>query len=435
MKIRMFILLALLCLDAAAQSPFTLEGSRKRIAIRVKLVNNLVIMPLEINGTPLDFLLDTGVEENILFSLDQKELPLYHAETVQLRGLGSEEAVEGLRSTGNTIRIGKMVSRNQTLYVVVDEQFDFSASLGIPVNGIIGYQFFRDHLVEIDYRNQMVYVHDRDKANLGKVLKGCETFELSIEKSKPYLTAGVTLDSVSLPSKLLLDTGNSDAVWLFPSRSEAIIVPQKKVNDFLGRGFSGEIYGDKARIGSLQLGSFRFERPIAAFPDTVSVRNVKMVDRRVGSIGGEVFKRFTVLFDYARGKLYLRRNGSFSDPFRYNMSGITLHHAGQQFVQEHTPGSDRIVGVDLGGQEIAISSGFSLKPIYEIVSVRKDSPAEKAGIRKGDILKKVNGRDSYHYSLQELNGLLKSEEGRLIRVDVERGRELLHFRFALEQLL
>ena len=135
----MFILLALLCLDAAAQSPFTLEGGRKRVAIRVKLVSNLVIIPLEINGTTLDFLLDTGVEENILFSLDQKELPLYHAETVQLRGLGSEDAVEGLRSTGNTIRIGKMVSRNQTLYVVVDEQFDFSASLGIPaINNISG---------------------------------------------------------------------------------------------------------------------------------------------------------------------------------------------------------------------------------------------------------------------------------------------------------
>ncbi len=435
MKRWLLVALLFVSLVPRAQDAFSFLGNRKSVSIPFRLINNLIIVPVMVNGTQLDFLLDTGVEENILFSLEEKELPLFNVEKIELRGLGSEESVEGLKSVGNTITLKGMKSTNQVLYVVLDEQFDFSASLGVPVNGIIGYRFFRDHPVMIDYARKRLRVYNRSRADMGNVLRDFVAFDLTIEKSKPYVKVGIGIDSLPRISKLLIDTGNSDAIWLFPSRDKQIIVPDKRLRDFLGRGFSGEIYGDKARISLLQLREFSFKRPIAAFPDTTSVRHVRMVDQRVGSIGGEILKRFTVCFDYQQQKLYLKRNGSFSEPFTYNMSGITLHHAGHQMVPERANSAGNRVDLSFGEKEIQVSYRFSLKPIYVVVSVRKDSPAEKAGIRKGDLLKRVNGRDSYQYTLQELNLLLKSEEGRHVEVEVERDSKILNFRFDLEELL
>jgi len=435
MRSWMAAVMLLLSLAHRAQDPFELTGNRKEVSIPFRLVNNLIIIPVNINGTQLDFLLDTGVEENILFSLEEKELPLYNVEKIELRGLGSEESVEGLKSVGNTITLRGLKSANQIIYVVLDDQFDFSASLGVPVNGIIGYRFFRDHPVVLDYARKRLRIYNRDRVNLDKVLKGYVPFDLTIEKSKPYVTVDVGIDSVPRASKLLLDTGNSDALWLFPSRDKEIQVPDRRLRDFLGRGFSGEIYGDKARISRLQLKDFVFKRPIAAFPDTTSVRHVRMVERRVGSIGGEILKRFTVCFDYSRQKMYLKRNSDFSTPFTYNMSGITLHHAGHQVVQERADSGGNRVELAFGEKEVQVSYRFALKPLYIVVSVRENSPAYKAGVRKGDLLKRVNGRDSYQYSLQEINTLLKSEEGRHIEVEVERDGKSIDFKFDLEELL
>ena len=39
-------------------------------------------------------------------------------------------------------------------YIVLDPEFNLSSHIGIPVNGIIGFQFFRDNLVEINYRKK-----------------------------------------------------------------------------------------------------------------------------------------------------------------------------------------------------------------------------------------------------------------------------------------
>jgi hypothetical protein len=52
--------------------------------------------------------LDTGVDETILFSLeDKKEVRFFNTERILLKGLGSQEAVEGLKSTNNLLNLMK----------------------------------------------------------------------------------------------------------------------------------------------------------------------------------------------------------------------------------------------------------------------------------------------------------------------------------------
>ena len=166
-----------------------------------------------------------------------------------------------------------------------------------------------------------------------------------------------------------------------------------------------------------------------------------MVPGRIGSVGGEVLKRFTVVLDYQGKKMYLRKNSKFAEPFTYNKSGITIQHNGLQWVQETVHLEtvqvantiDELQEKDRNNNNFKYK--FALKPVYEIVNVRKNSAAEKCGLRKGDIIVSINRIQPYKYSLQQINNLLKSEEDVWINLEVERNSVVLKFRFKLEDEL
>ena len=237
-----------------------------------------------------------------------------------------------------------------------------------------------------------------------------------------------------------MDIGNSDAVWLFQDRSEFIKVPIKNFDDFLGKGFSGDIEGKRGRIEKFQMANFEFTNLVAAFPDTISIRNVTMVPDRMGSIGGEIMKRFDFVFDYQNQQLHLKKNSSYSAPFNYNKSGVVIQHNGLQWVQETVP--METVPVATKYNESASTNvksefkyKFQLKPIYEIANVRKNSPAAKVGLQKGDVIIKINNNPTYKYSLQDINLLFMSEDNKWINLEVERDSEILKFRFQLDDVL
>ena len=55
---------------------------------------------------------------------------------------------------------------------------------------------------------------------------------------------------------MLLDSGGSDALWLFENSKKEIKTPKKFFNDILGEGLSGIIYGNRSRIPRLKIGGF-----------------------------------------------------------------------------------------------------------------------------------------------------------------------------------
>lgn len=433
-----FGLLLPFCLKA--QDSFIIESNKKKAVIPFKLINNLIFIPIKVNGIELNFLLDSGVEETILFSMDEmQEVKFNNIEKIRLRGLGSENEIEGLKSTKNTFETHGLRSDNHLLYVILDQSFNLSSHIGIPVNGIIGYKFFKNNLVEINYEKRKIIVHTNNEKFKSKLNKKFKAIPITIEKSKPYIYTNAVVDSVGVKAKLLIDIGNSDAFWIFENNK--IKLPKKNFPDYLGKGFSGDIEGHRARIKMFSIDDFDFKRPIVAFPDSSSIKNVKMVPDRIGSVGGEVLKRFTVVLDYKDQKLYLKKNGKFSEPFTYNKSGITIQHNGLQWVQETVHLETVQVATSLNESEMNQNNGgnfrykFSLKPIFEIVNIRKSSAAEKCGLQKGDIIVSINNERPYKYSLQQINQLLKSEEVIWITIEVERNSLVLKFRFKLEDEL
>lgn len=436
-----FVLIFFAPSPSFAQSGFEFENEATKVVIPFQLINNLIFIPLTVNGVELTFLVDSGVEETVLFSLeDKKELNLKNKETVSLIGLGSNEKIDGLKSTGNLLKVAHLVSKNHLIYVIVDQDFNLSSHIGIPVNGIIGYSFLKNNLVAINYKKQKIIIYKENAKRRKKLEKKFTHLPITIERAKPYLNSSVIINEKEMLVKLLIDLGNSDAVWLFKNKKNDISIPPLNFGDYLGQGFSGDVMGKRAKISEFKIGGFKFEKPIVAFPDSVSLQHVKMVAGRVGSVGGEIFKRFSVVLDYTNESLFLKKNNDFKADFHYNKSGIEVKHIGMQWVKETVllklePKYSQSNSLSDTTIDNDFKYKFQLKPVYVINNVRQNSDAEKSGLRQGDIIIKINGNDAYRYSLKKIASILKSDEEKWLSLEIERESQLFKFRFQLKNIL
>jgi len=426
-----------------SQSNFHFEKDKSKIAIPFKLINNLIFIPIEVNGETLTFLLDTGVDETVLFSLDdKKEINFFNLENIKLKGLGSDNAVEAYKSSKNKLNAKGFVDLDHEIYIVLDQEFNFSSQVGIPVNGIIGYNFFKNHLVEINYDKKKVIIYNPSNKKIKKRLESnYKKDTITLDDNKPYYISNVSISGSSYPSKMLIDSGNSDAIWIFLNKTQHLKAPEKTIDDFLGRGFSGNVYGKRGRIANFSFGSKTFQKSIGTFPDSTSIKSANFVEDRVGSIGGEVLSRFTVVFDYANGKLYTQPNSKIEEPFNFNMSGIEVQHDGLEWVKETYEQLNRGITVynnSINKEERLqdnLKIKFELKPVFTIFNIRAGSPAELAGLRKKDKILTINGRNTHDLSIEKINELLKSEEGKTITIEVERDNKVYKFKFQLKNII
>lgn len=425
-----------------SQTGFKLLGEREKKTVRFKFVNNLIIIPVEVNGVELSFVVDTGVNKTILFNLTESDsLEVKNVEEIYIRGLGEGNPIKAFKSRGNRFRIKNNIhSNNQELYIILDENINFSHRLGFPVHGIIGYDLFKDFVLEINYIRKTLRFYNPETYQY-KTCRKCQNFELDFILNKPYIDVSVDMEKKDgIATKLLIDSGSSDALWLFEEPKKEITLPEKYFEDFLGRGLSGSIYGKRARVKNLRMGNFVLKEAKVAFPDSSSVKYIRNIEDRNGSLGGEVLKRFHVVFDYRNKKISLRKNGKFKEPFKYNMSGIELQHNGIRFVKELASNIHGIVKDDkdpYGGVKILLNDRYDIKlhPAFEIAEIRENSPAALAGLRKGDIVISVNGKPTYRHSLQEVSEMLNEAEGKKIRLLVQREGLDLKFLFKLKKIL
>lgn len=434
MKSWFLISILFLSIFMNAQNNFEIKNARK-VVIPFKFINNLIFIPMTVNGVELTFLLDTGVAENTIFSLENKEMTLPSMEKMKFSGLGGNASIEGFKSDRNIAKIGNHIVNNSLmLYIILDEDFNISPHVGIPVNGILGYHFFKDYPVIIDYSSKKITVFKDQQLFLKKVQKFDE-LPISIEKSKPYIDTEVEMITEKKTSKLLIDLGNSDAIWLFPTLIKDFVYNRPNIEDFLGRGFNGDIYGKRSRIHNFYLGGFKFEKPLTAMPDEYSIQHLNLVKDRKGSLGGDIMRRFTVAFDYQNEKLYLRKNRNYDDPFHFNMSGLDFKQDGLQWEKDYLTFRTFNEKSASGNNETYNSNlqyKFVLKPLFSIAGVRKDSPAYKAGLKKDDKLIIINGRKTADMTLNKIMELMKSEEGKTISMTIDRKGVELKFSFTLE---
>ncbi|MDC6390152.1 aspartyl protease family protein [Maribacter sp. PR1] len=434
-----FFILSLLVLPffGVAQG-YSLQEGQKFEKIRFELINNLMVIPIEVNGTELSFVMDSGVSTPILFNLaNQDSIELKNVSEITINGLGEGEPISALSSQGNFFKLGNIQNFSQKLYVVMDAGINFSPSLGVPIHGIIGYDLFRDFIVDINYSSKTIKFYNPQSIG-PKIGKKYETFDMEIINRKAYLDASISLKGEEdIDVKMLLDTGSSDAVWLF--EDERIKLPEKNYDDYLGKGLAGDIYGKRTKIESIKIGDYDFSDAKAAFPDMLTFNTIKDLGNRNGSLGGEILKRFNIVFDYPNGKISLRKNSNFKRPFHYNVSGIDLQHAGVRYVSERIASFNGVVQKSdrsYGNVQILLEGATRLSLVPEIIvsGIRAGSPAHSAGLKEGDVILAVNGKRIHRYKIQEIMEMLNEKEGKRVKVLVERSNSNLLFSFILKDL-
>ncbi|WP_026811358.1 aspartyl protease family protein [Arenibacter latericius] len=405
---------------------YTLSHGKKYEKVKFKLVNNLILIPVDVNGAKLTFILDSGVSTPILFNIsDQDSIQINDVSEVIIRGLGNGEPIEALKSSNNTFKIGNTRNNQQLLYVVMDRALNFSPRLGMVVHGIIGYDLFRDFVVSINYTSKVIKLYD-PKHYKPKNNKKTQTLPLHIESNKAYLEANVVMDDrQNIPVKLLIDSGSSDALWLFQDEEKGLAIPLSHYEDFLGQGLSGSVYGKRTKIKGLLLGDFQLNEAKTAFPDMEYFSGIFNLGDRNGSLGGEVLKRFTMVFNYGAKTISLRKNSLFDDPFNYNLSGIDLQHNGMRFISERITDAKGVAlekGDSFGNVQILFEDKTRLSVVPEIIvsGIRVGSPGQEAGLREGDIILAVNGKKIHNYELQQILKMLNEKEGKKVKVHVGR---------------
>ncbi|WP_299013786.1 PDZ domain-containing protein [uncultured Polaribacter sp.] len=405
------------------------------------MINNLIVIPLEINGKKLSFILDSGVNKTIIFDLAQNDsIALLNTEKIELRGLGTGEAVDAILSTKNILKLKGIVSYNEAVYVILKDYFDLSSKMGVTIHGIIGYNLLRDFVVKINYKSKKLTFYSSKDYQLKKCRK-CEILRLQMHRKKPYINVDVQLDTIGTKLtkvKMLIDSGGSDALWLFEHSKPNIKTPILFFKDILGEGLSGTIYGNRSRIPKLKVGNFTLLKPTISFLDTVTSKNARSFKARNGSIGGNILKRFKIWLDYRNQKIMLKKNGSFTKGFNYNMSGLEVVYNGKQLVKERKyQAASNGYGTEGKGKNDRISLitryTFNFKSSYKVKTVLRGSPGHKAGVQPGDIILKINGTNTYDLKLTEIVGKFQQRNNKKIKLLIDRNGAYEKVSFRLEK--
>ena len=169
------------------------------------------------------------------------------------------------------------------------------------------------------------------------------------------------------------------------------------------------------------MGSIKMAGVKVAYPEKESFKSLALLFGRVGSLGGEILKRFTVIFDYKNKVLDLKPTSAIDAPFYYNMSGIEIQYSGVRLVREKIT---NVMGLLWSDEKNSSKIEVFKQPQYrlefqqliEVFEIRKGSPAAEAGMLEGDILLRINGRKISQLKLHEIINYHQKKTGQKLQL-------------------
>ena len=377
---------------------------KKKIKIPFEEYNNLIILPVKVNGLKMNLVLDTGVRYTILVQKDFSHvLNLDLGRQITLIGADRNFKMNAWVANSVNMQLGGISNSNESILVLEEDYLEFEAYFGANVQGIIGYDLFKQFAIQIDYDKKIVIFHQPDKF---KKPSKYISYDLILEHTKSYITSIITLtNGDTLHSKLMLDSGASFPLLLDVLTNQKIDLPQKYIEGDMGRGLGGRMDGYIGKVSNISLPPFDFNDVITFYQNDEQFSEIIAVSSRQGILGGDMLSRFKVVIDYPHKKLYLKKGNRYKESFTYNKSGIIL--------------KDEMRGL----------------PLYEVAKVLPDSPADIVDIQPGDIIFKVNGLYGPSLPSAKINEMFKLKHGKKIKVTLIRKGELLVKRFRLKDMI
>jgi membrane-associated protease RseP (regulator of RpoE activity) len=274
---------------------------------------------------------------------------------------------------------------------------------GQDFDGIIGSNFIREFVIEVDYLARVLRLHDKKKF----VYTGPgESIPIQLNHAgHPFVEAEVTpIGSSSFKGKFLVDLGSTLALALyspFVAENQLLKPDLKTIRALGGGGAGGETTGRLGRVAELKLGKFRVSQPITMFSED---KAGAFASREVlGNIGAQILNRFKIFLDYDNSRIILEPNEDFGKPYDRAFSGLTIRADGQDY------------------------------RTFRITRVLENSPASEAGLQENDIITSIDGDPAPKMNLTRLNEMFEREAS--YQLIIRRGEQTLSVKLKPRRLV
>lgn len=364
------------------------------------IYSNHIFLTVRANGSPpLSFILDSGASVSVLHTRNASAAKIPPPKPRARKGAGA--AAESEVYEANNIPLSLDGFDVPAKEIVVLPLGRMESVFGRSIDGILGPDIFEHYVVELDYQQRTVTLRDPRTFHYS----GAGTaIPLQLQGHRPYARVRIDMpDGRSQEGSFLLDIGAKGAVGLqtpfvkkhgLPGAGQDTILHYS----YFVTGESPELLG---RVKTVHLGPFLIDNPVAAFSQA---REGSAMDRSYdGSIGGEIFRKFKVTFDYSRKQIILEKTAEFDDPYGADMSGLTL---------------------------LAPGEGFKA---IRVEHVLEKSPANAAGLREADVLEAIDGQPVGSITLEQLRKLFEQE--RTYKLQIRRGEQIVEVALSTKKLI
>ena len=319
------LLLCLVSCPTALCADARFSSGKSALAIPFELDDNLIYVRVSVNGSrPLSFILDTGAR-SIIHARQARTIGLKLKLIGQSGGIGANRpdvylvtekvsfSLPGVALSPRRLLAASLdaVESCANEFVIDEEGRNIPTDGGKQseakrdVDGILGKEFFDQFVVEIEYARRLLNVYDRSSY---KYAGGGKAIPLEVGEQHIFARAQIkAAGRAPLAGRFLLDTGSAQAVSLLkPFMDEHNLLPSTEgMTSLPVCGLGGHAKGNSwvGTLEALQLGEFKVAAPVAEF------RMSELTTDADGFIGGAVFRRFKVIFDYSRRRMILEPRG------------------------------------------------------------------------------------------------------------------------------
>jgi hypothetical protein len=372
------------------------------VSIPFELVTRHIMIKVRINNSrPLSFVFDTGDKVCVVDTDVAKELGLKLEGQLRVGGAGADTLPASFVKEANWSLPGlEDFSQPVALTFPLGRM---AARFGHDFDGIIGSDFIKNFVVEVDYQKRVLKLYDKDKFTYSGPGESI-SIELN-SQGHPYVEgAFIPWGGEPIKGKFVLDLGSAGSLVLM----SPIVTEHKLLGNGLKTikaigvgGAGGQSNGQIGRVAELQIGKFKIANPLAMFSQDKS--GAMATHALVGNIGQQIASKFKLFLDYSRNRIIFEPNLTFADPMDRATSGLVLT----------TDGKDHA--------------------IIRISDVLENSPASEAGLQRGDVIIAVDGKPAVELTLTKLVEMFEQPQSR--KLTIQRGEQNLQVTLILRKLI
>ena len=375
--------------------------------INFEIVQGFILVDIKFqNIVPMKFIFDTGSTHTILFDKTITDIfRIDYAKKIEIYGADLEQNIYAYIARNISLTLDDKIKVVRDILVLEDDYLFLEEMTGIQIDGIIGGSFFRSMVVEILYNKNKLIFHEPNSFKADSSYGS--PHDIMVYEDKPYINLNyqnhISEDKKKL--KILIDTGAALTFLIHANSDSTIHLSPQITRGILGKGLGGDLTGYIGISAEIEFAGFRFRDLFTSYQDVSESILEKEQIFRNGLLGNNLLARFDITFDYMRRKMYLKPYSNYNKKFKYDKSGI-----------------------------IIFSYGNDLRQFY-VKGVIPLSPADLAGVKKGDVIKKINFWGYKFWKLSSVNRLFQRRDGKKIKLVVERNGVKKKIEFKLKDYL